>query len=34
MWSASKRLRFMLEQAISKSEKVATNGIGLGIEFE
>ncbi len=34
MWLVTKRLRFMLEQAISKGEEVATNGIGLGIEFE
>lgn len=34
MWLVTKRLRFMLEQAISKGEEVATNGIRLGIEFE
>jgi hypothetical protein len=34
MGSVIKRLRFMLEQTTSKSKEVATNGIGLGIEFE
>ncbi len=34
MWSATKRLRFMVEEAIGKGKGIITNRNELGVELE